>query len=80
MRKEKKPSSQLLKSSANLWRSLIRFSRTLLSLLLLCVLGKSLEALAGADIIYFCPGWDTARGCKIEHQCAVEYGIERIYE
>ena len=43
-------------------------------------LGKSLEALAGADIIYFCPGWDTARGCKIEHQCAVEYGIERIYE
>lgn len=43
-------------------------------------LGKSLEALARADIIYFCPGWDTARGCKIEHQCAVEYGIERIYE
>lgn len=43
-------------------------------------LGKSLELLADADIIYFCPGWDTARGCKIEHQCAVEYGIERIYE
>ena len=21
----------------------------------------------------------TARGCKIEHQCAVEYGINRIY-
>lgn len=43
-------------------------------------LSKSLELLADADIIYFCPGWDTARGCKIEHQCAVEYGIERIYE
>lgn len=43
-------------------------------------LGKSLELLADADIVYFCPGWDTARGCKIEHQCAVEYGIERIYE
>ena len=42
-------------------------------------IAKSLEALAEADIVYFCSGWDTARGCKIEHQCAVEYGIERIY-
>ncbi len=42
-------------------------------------LGKSLEALAGADIVYFCEGWDTARGCKIEQQCAVEYGIDRLY-
>ena len=23
-------------------------------------------------------GWDEARGCKIEHMCAVEYGIDRI--
>ena len=42
-------------------------------------LSKSLELLADADVAYFCPGWDTARGCKIENQCAVEYGIERIY-
>ena len=42
-------------------------------------LSKSLERLADADVAYFCPGWDTARGCKIENQCAVEYGIERIY-
>ena len=42
-------------------------------------LGKALEALAGADIVYFCEGWDTARGCKIEQQCAVEYGIDRLY-
>ena len=38
-------------------------------------LGKSLELLASADIAYFAPGWTQARGCKIEHQCAVEYGI-----
>lgn len=41
-------------------------------------LAKSLEYLAEADIAYFVPGWENARRCKIEHQCAVEYGIERI--
>lgn len=49
------------------------------SCLALKYLAKSLELLADADIAYFCNGWDTARGCKIEHQCAVEYGIDRIY-
>ena len=43
-------------------------------------LSKSIELLADADAAYFCTGWDMARGCKIEHQCAVEYGITRIYE
>ena len=42
-------------------------------------LGKSLELLSTADIVYFCNGWDTARGCRIEQMCAVEYGINRIY-
>lgn len=42
-------------------------------------LSKAIELLANADIAYFCYGWDTARGCKVEHQCAVEYGINRIY-
>lgn len=41
-------------------------------------LGKSLELLSGADIAYFAKGWQKARGCKIEHECAVEYGIPRI--
>lgn len=42
-------------------------------------LSKAIELLAGAAVVYFCFGWDTARGCKVEHQCAVEYGINRIY-
>ena len=42
-------------------------------------LGKSLELLSTADVVYFCNGWDTARGCRIEQMCAVEYGIGRIY-
>lgn len=39
-------------------------------------LGKSLELLSTADIAYFCRGWDLARGCRIEHQCCLEYGIK----
>lgn len=38
-------------------------------------LGKSLELLSDADIAYFAPGWKEARGCKIEHTCAVQYAI-----
>lgn len=41
-------------------------------------LAKSLELLATADVAYFAPGWETARGCKIENTCAVEYGIDVI--
>lgn len=41
-------------------------------------LGRSLELLATADVAYFAPGWEDARGCKIEHTCALEYGIDII--
>lgn len=41
-------------------------------------LGKSLELLSTADLAYFADGWRDARGCRIEHECAVEYGIDRI--
>ena len=41
-------------------------------------LGKSLELLATADVAYFAKGWQDARGCKIEHECAIEYGIDLI--
>lgn len=42
-------------------------------------LARSIEFLAKADIVYFVEGWEDARGCKIEHQCAIEYGINIIY-
>ena len=41
-------------------------------------LGESIKLLADADVAYFCKGWDSARGCKIENTCAHEYGIECI--
>ena len=40
---------------------------------------ESLSFLANADCIYFMQGWEKSRGCKIEHQVAVEYGKEIIY-
>lgn len=41
-------------------------------------LGKSLELLSTADIVYFASGWESARGCRIEHECAVAYGLNII--
>ena len=41
-------------------------------------IAKSIELLSEADIAYFAKDWDKYRGCKIEHSCAVEYGIKVI--
>lgn len=41
-------------------------------------LGKSILFLSQADIAYFGGDWRNARGCKIEHEVAVQYGIYRI--
>lgn len=43
-------------------------------------LSKSIEYLAQADVVFFMKGWQYARGCKIEHEVAVEYGKKVIYE
>ena len=36
-------------------------------------LGKSIEIMADADLVVFAKGWQHARGCRIEHDCAVDY-------
>ena len=43
-------------------------------------LGESIKLMSEADIVFFCNGWQTARGCQIEHDCALEYGIDTMYE
>ena len=43
-------------------------------------LGKSLMLMAEADVVYFAKDWEKYRGCRIENECAVEYGIELIIE
>lgn len=44
------------------------------------MLGKSISLMAEADAIYFCDGWESARGCRIENAVATAYVKECIYE
>ena len=46
----------------------------------LCFLAKSLENMSLCHAVYFCDGWEHARGCRIEHEAALAYGLEVIYE
>lgn len=46
----------------------------------LCFLAKSLENMSLCDTVYFCQDWEYGRGCKIEHDAAVAYGLKIIYE
>ena len=43
-------------------------------------LAKSLENMSLCHAVYFCKGWENARGCKIEHDAAKAYGLKIIYE
>jgi len=46
----------------------------------LCFLAKSLENMSLCHAAYFCKGWEQARGCRIEHDAAVAYGLDILYE
>lgn len=43
-------------------------------------LGKSLMLMADADVVYFAKDWENYRDCRIDNECAVEYGIELVIE
>ena len=43
------------------------------------LLSQSIRFIGKADIVVFMKGWEKARGCKIEHQVAVDYGKEVRY-
>lgn len=43
-------------------------------------LGVSILLLSCADVAYFIKGWDDARGCLLEHDVAVAYGIPTVEE
>ena len=42
-------------------------------------LSQSLERLAMADIIWLCDGWECSKGCNVELECAMQYGISIVY-
>ena len=37
------------------------------------VLGKSIQLLGEADLVYFCKDWYSYRGCRVEYKVAMEY-------
>lgn len=42
-------------------------------------LGASIQLMSKADMAYFCRGWDDARGCKIEFECAEAYEVPMLF-
>ena len=42
-------------------------------------LGESLKLMSEADLVVFAPKWDKARGCRIEYECANEYGLSTLH-
>jgi hypothetical protein len=38
-------------------------------------LAQSLNHMAWCDAVVFAPGWESARGCRIEHEAAIAYGL-----
>ena len=46
----------------------------------LCFLAKSLSHMSLCHAVYFCHGWQDARGCRIEHEAAKAYGLTILYE
>ena len=42
-------------------------------------LSQSLERLAMADMIWLCEGWEYSKGCNIELECAIQYGLVVVY-
>ncbi len=43
-------------------------------------LGVAIEAMSKCDAVYFCRGWDKAKGCQAEHFIAKSYELQVIYE
>lgn len=43
-------------------------------------LGKFLECIAQADLVFFSKNWECTRGCSFEHSICVYYGIPIAYE
>lgn len=46
----------------------------------LLMMGNSMYRMAVSDTVYFCKGWEDARGCVIEHEAAEKYGLNILYE
>lgn len=41
-------------------------------------LGESIKLMSEADLVVFCPGYENARGCRIEEAVCDEYDIPSV--
>ena len=46
----------------------------------LWLLSLTINKMSDCEAVYFCDGWKHARGCRIEHMLAEEYGLNIIYQ
>jgi hypothetical protein len=46
----------------------------------LVYMSNSFARMAISDTVYFANGWENARGCRLEHQAAKDYGLNILYE
>ncbi len=46
----------------------------------MCFLAESLNNMSLCHAVMFAKGWENARGCRIEHEAAVAYGLTILYE
>ena len=42
-------------------------------------LSQSLQKLALANTIWLCDGWEYSKGCNVELECAIQYGLDIVY-
>lgn len=42
-------------------------------------LGKSISAMSDIDALYMCDSWEMYKGCSIERDVAISYGIKVLY-
>lgn len=46
----------------------------------LYMLGTALRCMGHCDAVFFCHGWEIARGCRIEYAAAEAYGLKIMDE
>lgn len=43
-------------------------------------LGLAIQAMCDADLVFFASGWEKSKGCRVEHECALQYGLEILHQ
>lgn len=58
---------------------LVNYSRERLGASPLEAFGESVKIMAKADVVLMLDGWEESRGCRLEHEVAVRYGVPIVY-